>query len=533
MACGPSPAKAQNRSMRCRTPARRLPPAPLTALLGLFSLLAGCASPPSLQTAEQTLPVPVREALQQAGLPASSLAVLVLPADGPTQTPRLALQADRAMQPGSAMKLVTSVVALDHPGLGPTARGFTLLRTRAAQVGEQLQGDLVIQGGADAELGLPQLWALLLELRHQGIRDLQGDIVLDRSLFSPARPELGVPPFDSSPEFAYNVIPDALNLGLSLHGLQLSADAHRVQAQPQPPLPGVQIDNRLTVIDAPCREWDAHGWQPPRTETAADGATRLVLEGGFPRRCTVRPQLQLLERNAQAQAQLRWLWQGLGGQWVGRVRDAQAGDGPAADSRVLARRDARPWGELLRPLNKQSDNAMTRLLYLQLGVAEAQRAAAAATASTSASTSAAPAERRTADWADAAVRRWFAGHGIDSDGLVLDNGSGLSRSERITPRQMAQMLRVAFNGRRAPDLLMSLPVVGEDGTMRRRLTSGPATGLARLKTGTLRNVVALAGLVPDRQGRRWVFVAMINDEAASRGRPALDALVDWVAAADD
>lgn len=514
--------------MPCRDPARRLLTRPaLPALFSALALLAGCASAPSLQSPDEALPAPVRAALQQAGLPASSLAVLVLPADGPGQSPRLALQPDRAMQPGSAMKLVTSVVALDHPGVGPTARGFTQLRSRAAQVGEVLQGDLLIEGGADAELGLPQLWALLLELRHQGLREISGDIVLDRSLFTPARPELGVPPFDSSPEFPYNVIPDALNLGLSLHGLQLSADGHQVQARPLPPLPGVLIDNRLSLNDAPCREWDGHGWQPPRTEPGPgpDGQPRLVLRGGFPRGCTVRPQLQLLERNLQAQAQLRWLWQGLGGQWSGRVRDAQPGEAQAGDSRVLARRDARPWGELLRPLNKQSDNAMTRLLYLQLGVAEAQRTSAA-------SGDATPRERRTADWADAAVRRWFAAHGIASDGLVLDNGSGLSRSERITPRQMAAMLRVAVNGRRAPDLLMSLPVVGEDGTMRRRLTSGPASGLARLKTGTLRNVVALAGLVPDRQGRRWVFVAIINDEAAHRGRPVLDALVDWVAAQD-
>jgi serine-type D-Ala-D-Ala carboxypeptidase/endopeptidase (penicillin-binding protein 4) len=76
---------------------------------------------------------------------------------------------------------------------------------------------------------------------------------------------------------------------------------------------------------------------------------------------------------------------------------------------------------------------------------------------------------------------------------------------------------------------MSLPIAGRDGTVRRRLEDGPAAGWARLKTGTLRNVVAIAGTVRDARGRIWVLVAMINDEHAMRARPALDALVDWVA----
>ena len=130
-----------------------------------------------------------------------------------------------------------------------------------------------------------------------------------------------------------------------------------------------------------------------------------------------------------------------------------------------------------------------------------------------------------------AVLRWFADKRIDSTGLVLDNGSGLSRSERITPRQLALLLQAAHSARQAPDLLMSLPVVGIDGTMRNRLKVGPATGSARLKTGTLKNVAALAGYVPDAQGRTWVLAAMINHDRASQARPALDALVNWLAVA--
>ena len=181
--------------------------------------------------------------------------------------------------------------------------------------------------------------------------------------------------------------------------------------------------------------------------------------------------------------------------------------------RLLARHVAPPLGEVLRRMIKPSDPPLTRLLYLQLVLAGM----------------AAEPGADTSVLAEREVRRWLAGNAIDTTGLVLDNGSGLSRSERITPRQLAQVLQAAHAGRWSPELLMSLPVVGVDGTMRQRLKSGPAAGLARMKTGTLRNVAALAGFVDDPQGQRHVLVAIINHEQARAGRPALDALVDWVA----
>jgi D-alanyl-D-alanine carboxypeptidase/D-alanyl-D-alanine-endopeptidase (penicillin-binding protein 4) len=182
---------------------------------------------------------------------------------------------------------------------------------------------------------------------------------------------------------------------------------------------------------------------------------------------------------------------------------------------VLARRDSRPWGEVLRHMNKVSDNAETRLLFLQLGVPAM----------------AANPQASTLELARREVQRWFAEAGIDATGLIVDNGSGLSREERISPQTMAQMLKRALNGKNGPDLLMSLPTAGVDGTLRLRLRDTPAQGWARLKTGTLRNVAALAGVVPDAEGRPWVMAAMVNaEQAPSRGRPVLDTLVAWIAA---
>ncbi len=94
---------------------------------------------------------------------------------------------------------------------------------------------------------------------------------------------------------------------------------------------------------------------------------------------------------------------------------------------------------------------------------------------------------------------------------------------------LAQMLRVARAGRYASDFMVSLPLAGEDGTMRSRLKDNPATGWARLKTGTLRNVAALAGYVRNAEGRPWAVAMMLNHDRARAARPALDALVDAIA----
>lgn len=450
------------------------------------------------------LPPGVQAALQRAGLPAEALAAMAVAPAGLAWSH----QGDVAMPPASTMKLVTSVVALDR--LGPNHRGGTQLLSAAAQVGDVLAGDLVLRGGADPDLGLPQMAALLAELRYQGIREIAGDIRLDRTLFRPPRLDLGLPPFDSEPEFPYNVIPDALHLAGSLMALELSADLSAMRVRSLPYLPGIAFDASAMVLnDKACKDWD-EDWRTPQV-TQRDGAWLVALRGAFPRGCTQRVELQLIDRQALAERQLRLLWQGLGGAWGGRAVEAAV----PPQARLLASRSARPWGEVLRSMNKRSDNALTRLLYLSLGAA-AQAADLAADPST-------------LQAAHAEVRAWFRRQGIDADGLVMDNGSGLSRSERISARQMTALLVAAQAAVYAPDLLMSLPLAGVDGGLRNRLTTGVANGRARLKPGTLRDVVALAGYVPDAQGRVWAVAAMINHPQAKLGRPVLDAWIEWVA----
>jgi D-alanyl-D-alanine carboxypeptidase/D-alanyl-D-alanine-endopeptidase (penicillin-binding protein 4) len=174
-------------------------------VLGCAALgLSGCAL---LQPAPG-LPNEVTQALKRAELPLDSLGIVAYPIDNPRHALRLNEQ--RPMQPASTMKTVTTVVALDTLGLN--SRGKTELLADTALQGDVLPGALYLRGGGDADLDWGALWQLLRQAREQGLREIRGGLVVDRSLFKPARLEAGVPPFDETPEFQYNVIPDALYL---------------------------------------------------------------------------------------------------------------------------------------------------------------------------------------------------------------------------------------------------------------------------------------------------------------------------------
>jgi D-alanyl-D-alanine carboxypeptidase/D-alanyl-D-alanine-endopeptidase (penicillin-binding protein 4) len=466
-------------------------------LLAAALALAGCATAPT------PVPDPVQAALAQAGLPADSLGYVLQPLDG--SRPALTRRADDAMAPGSTMKLVTATVALEK--LGINHRGRTELLASTPPVDGVIQGPLILRGGADPDLDWPALWWLLRQLRESGVRDIRGGLLIDRTLFNPTRFDVGLPPFDEAPEFAYNVIPDALHLNGSLLDYELQATATGVTARSLPALAGLTVDaSAMTLSPRACKDWDAV-WKPAIAQPAGEGWL-LQLQGAFPANCRQRAPLQLVDRQWLVTQAVRQLWAELGGTLA--AGDVQAA--APAGAVVLATHRGRPLAEVLRGVMKSSDNALTRLIYLQLGAQVAQ-----------------PGEP-TLQAAERVVRAWFQAKGLDDRGLVLDNGSGLSRSERISPAQMAGVLRAGQRGAQAPELLATLPLAGVDGTMSRRLKDGPAAGVARLKTGTLRDAVGLAGFVPDASGRPWVFVALLNHpEAAKKGRPVLDALVTWVA----
>ena len=462
-------------------------------------MLTGCAAVKNVNA----LPPSVEAALQRADMPDSVLGVVAYPLSD--RASGLRLNADEPRQPGSTMKLVTTIVALER--LGTNARGRTDLLAATKPIDGIIQGPLYLRGGADTDLDWGALWSMLRQLREQGVTHIQDGLVTDRTLFNPPRLDVDVAPFDEAPEFQYNVIPDALNLNTSLIGFVLQSDDTTLKVRTSPVLPGLRLDtSAMALNDNACAKWE-DTWQLPTVEID-QGTPVLRFRGQFPRNCARQLDLNLVDRQWVTAAAVRQIWAQLGGQ----ISGADAEGPTPTNAVVLASHLGRPFAEVARGMMKRSDNPLTRLTYLRLGA----KAAAVG--------------EPTLHAAERSVQEWFVAKGISTDGLVMDNGSGLSRSERITARQLAAVLEAAYKGPYAPELLTSLPVAGVDGTLTRRFKGSRVEGRARMKTGTLRNVVALAGLVLDQQDRMWVVAATLNhDTAPAKGHAVLDSIIDWVA----
>lgn len=483
----------------------------------MAALLAGLG----LSAAHAQLPESVSLLLRSANIPEDAMGAIVLRGN----TTVLSHGAERSMQPASTMKLVTTAVGLEQ--LGPIFRGRTELRTSADVINGVLKGDLILRGGADTDFNADVLEHMLQTLRTQGIVKIKGDLILDRQLFQPARPDIGAPPFDESAEFRYNVIPDALLLNTNLLDINMNSTDRQLSILMQPALENVSITSDMKLIKGSCARWE-DGWRPPEYRRDASGKLQVILHGTFPQNCSKATSINVLDRNDYADRLFRATWKRLGGTITGTVREAPAtGLPPTAEpvgTRMLADHVARALPEVLRDINKTSDNTLARTLFLSLGSLQSDgwlgsRPVAMA------------APEDTATRARQVIQEWFQRHNINTQGMLVDNGSGLSRTGRIAPAQMAGVLQAMQQSPWAPEFQSSLPIVALDGTMRKRLLNSPAAARARIKTGTLKNVVAIAGYVPDANNQLCVVVAMINSDLVGNGngRAAVDSLIEWVA----
>lgn len=440
------------------------------------------------------LPASVARALQRAGLPQQALGVVVQEVGA--QAPTLALQSELEFAPASLMKLVTTAAALDL--LGPAYAWRTQVLTTGSLRGDVLEGDLIIRGGGDPRLTIEHLWLMLRQLRQRGIRDIHGKLVLDRSAFEPVAIDPAA--FDGDPDRPYNAVPDALLLNYRALNIRFLPDAQAglVRVGVEPALTQWSVASPLLAAGE-CQDW--------RASLQMRAATRgLAFDGAYPLACGERS-LSLhawqLDPDLYFGAVFTRIWGELGGRLQGPV---QSGLTPATATPLLEWRSP-ALAEIIRDVNKYSNNVMARHLFLSLG-----------------------AERQ--GWpgnvqkGGAAVQGWMMEKGIGVQGLHLENGSGLSRDERITPATLARLLAWTWQSPLMPEFVASLPLVGLDGTMRNRLRN--AAGMAHIKTGSLADVRGIAGYVQAASGKRYVVVAIVNHPNAGAAAPALDGLLQWV-----
>ncbi len=445
------------------------------------------------------LPSPVAQALARAGLPPAAVALYVREVDA--AQPSAAFNAAQPMNPASTIKLVTTFAALEL--LGPAYTWKTEAYLLGRLQGDVLDGDLALKGHGDPRLTIEHFWLFLRSLRARGLREIRGDLVLDRSHFELA--EHDAAKFDNERFRPYNAGADALLVNYkAVRFFVLPHPAGPgVTVAPEPKLPLLEVRSSVRLVDGPCGDWRAG----LRYDLQPDGAgVRASFSGTLPASCGERVwNLAPFPPDPYLHGVFTALWAELGGAFGGGVR---AGRVPAGAS-PFASFESPPAADVLRDMNKFSNNVMARQVFLTL----------------SAETLGPPGRY---DRSARAVRTWLAGRGLELPELVIENGSGLSRTERISAAGLGRLLVAAYRSAVMPEFIATLPLVAADGTLKRRLASDRVSGQAHVKTGSLADVRALAGYVLDRNGRRFAVVFIVNHANAGAAQGAQDALLRWV-----
>ena len=477
----------------------------------LLTLMAGAAS------AAPPLPPAVASALRNSGLPMSSFGIDVRPVDAGSAHELIALNAEQPFLLASTTKLVTSLAALDL--LGPEHRWRTGAVATGPVADGRLAGDLVISGGS-VGLTSGELLRWFKQMRSQGVREIGGNIVLDKVALLHERDPAQAP--TTAGESLPNGPPDpkTFNVGKLLVSVEpAKGDRAAISVKPRPA--NVVVVNDV-VMGGGCGAWAR--WKS-EDETRGGAPLQLWVRGRWDPSCGAEdiayvrppPEVRLApELSGGAAAPIAAprlvaeLWAEAGGTLRGRViESADAAAGTRHGGR-WASEVATPLAEVMREMNKTSNNVAARSVLLSLGDAAPARAGRLQTAQTR-------------------VQGWLRTQGLADDDIHVAEGSGQSRAERGKPRALVQLLVNAWRGHSSQAFVDSLPIAGVDGTLRNRMRSGAASGQAFLKTGTLSDTRALAGYVRGRSGKVYAVTAIVTHPNAAKGTPALDALIEWVA----
>ena len=463
----------------------------LVAMTSLMASLTAC----STLHKSAGLPAPIALSLAKLSIPQTAVALDIRTLEG---RPLAFHNHQVAFQPASVLKLVTTAAALDI--LGPNHRWTTRIHMSGAIVGDVLQGNLIIEGGGDPRLAHEDLARLLRRLRALGVREIQGDLLLDRTLFQSTNEHAAS--FDGLPHRAYNALPDALLLDAKAISLRFFPDAQTqsVHVAMEPPMANFVI-HAPNLDTQPCA-----GWREKLGAVVDDITVHFT--GSYSLDCGER--VLVVHANAlnhvrYFDAVFRQLWQELGGSIAGVTREEKKSE----TARLLLEWESVTLGYIIRDINKYSNNVMARQLLISL-------------ANTPTSTSIG------AEAGAARAITWLSSLGINTQSTVIENGSGLSRNERLSAEALSAVLLHEWKSPFMPEFIASMPIVGLDGTMRRSLINSSAKKQAHIKTGSLNDVASIAGYVKTKSGQWVSVVCMVNHPEANQMRPGFDELLEWI-----
>ncbi|SUO97133.1 D-alanyl-D-alanine carboxypeptidase/D-alanyl-D-alanine endopeptidase [Suttonella ornithocola] len=466
-----------------------------------LGLIFWCVSYGASAQVVSHLPAAIAQIMNEHQVDSNGFSLLIQ--DIEQERPLAMLNAQTKRSPASLTKLLTTSAGLIR--MGADFRWPTRFYVdHLPDANGVIEGNLYVQGGGDPFLVEERLRQFLVDLREKGVRHITGDIVLDNSLYYLPPEARDNESFDGNKWSAYNAVPHPLMVNFRTVKLRLLPRGNReVSIELYPNIANWKINNQMRISSASCEK----NYSPsPDIERDAKGYAVVTLTGSYSTACGARELTVVMgEASEQFYYLFHDLWYEIGGTFDGGGRIGQV----PSSAKLLYTGLSVPLSEQIQKMNQYSNNVMTRQLMLTLGVY-------------------AHGVPGSLEKGRKAIIETLSAFGVPTQGMVVDNGSGLSRETQLTAQQLLTLLLNMANSSFKSVFFDSLSVAGENGTLKKRFRGEEMAGKVVGKTGTLDQVRGLAGYVFAKSGHVYAVVMIGNGRDAVKSRYMQDDILRWV-----
>jgi len=403
--------------------------------------------------------------------------------------------------PASVMKLLTNYSALLE--LGFNYRWETKFYYTGKLRRGILYGDLYVKASGDPTLQTEDIFSIVSQIKSSGIKKIRGNIIIDRTLFKVTSKNSSG--FDKNVYSPYNAMPDAIMFNKRKSTFCITPQGKRLKIEKDVADKSYKIINKLRMVNGSCR--GKRSWPKVKIKTNSSSRSTIFLTGKLSKRCGKRSICKVVSMPHRAfYYALRDELKSKGVTVTGILKLKSV----PKKAKYLFSHYSEPLESVISTIAKKSDNLMARQLMLTLG---SKRYSPPSTTYKS---------RKTIE---KVLNKY---HILEKGTTFIANGSGLSRSAKLTAQSLANLLDHAAKhyGQR---WMNTLSVAGVDGTLKRRFSNSLIYGRAWMKTGTIKGVKNIAGYVDGASGQRYVVVVLVNDKYSRKyGAKLANCVIEWV-----
>ena len=432
------------------------------------------------------LPQPYKQLINKYNFKKDSFSIVVKNLTAPEKK-AIIYNGSKNFNPASLTKIITSFIALDK--LGPNYKWKSDFFYTGQLKDGTLQGDLIFVGRGDASFSIDNLEFLIREIQKKGIKKIEGNLILNKSYFGKVPSSID---FDDDPMRAYNVLPNAISIQSNTINFKFKPQNNNVKIEAKPDLKYLKIKNNLRLSQKNCVSWkQALDYQKANSIQEE----MIIFQGHLSKKCSNKEiDLSVIDNGRYFYEVFKYLWVQNGGNFSGGY---WVNNNERLEGKLIASHLSRPLGVLIRDMNKYSLNLMARNLMLTV-IAEDLK------------------KQVTEDDVNHFVLDWLGNQGIANDNIFIENGAGLSRKTYINADTLLEIMDKIYEHPYMPEMLSSLSVLNEDGTLEKKMPFSKVKKNGHFKTGSLKNVSAIAGYFVDKDKNKKILIFLMNDKEANK-----------------